>query len=99
MDKVRQEIYEQVQPVVPFDDAEAVDRNAILQLVQSGEPVFRIEKPAKPPKHLVSYFALYDPRAQKVLLVNHNRARIWLTNGGHVEMNENPRDTAVRECQ
>ncbi|SRR6266496_1092009 len=98
MDRLRQAIYQQVQAVEPFDAAEAKERDEISHWLQSDAPIFRIQKPANPRKHLVSYFALYDPAARKVLLIEHNRAKTWLINGGHVDMDEDPRDAARREC-
>jgi 8-oxo-dGTP pyrophosphatase MutT (NUDIX family) len=56
-----------------------------------------MEKPAAPPKHLVSYFVVVD--GEHVLLVDHKNARLWLPTGGHVEPGEHPRDTAARELR
>jgi 8-oxo-dGTP pyrophosphatase MutT (NUDIX family) len=33
------------------------------------------------------------------LLGDHIKAQLWLPSGGHVELNEHPRDTVVREAQ
>jgi 8-oxo-dGTP pyrophosphatase MutT (NUDIX family) len=54
-------------------------------------------KPAIPPKHLVSYFAVVD--VDHLLLVDHKNARLWLPSGGHVEPGEHPRATVLRELQ
>jgi 8-oxo-dGTP pyrophosphatase MutT (NUDIX family) len=54
-------------------------------------------KPDVPPKHLVSYFALVDDRRGKLLLVDHKLAGLWLPSGGHVEPDEDPAATVVRE--
>jgi 8-oxo-dGTP pyrophosphatase MutT (NUDIX family) len=45
----------------------------------------------------VSYFALLDDRRGKILLVDHKLARLWLPSGGHVEPDEDPHATVVRE--
>ena len=55
------------------------------------------QKPDVPPKHLVSYFALVDEARGKMLLVDHKLAGLWLPSGGHVEPDEDPRATVVRE--
>jgi 8-oxo-dGTP pyrophosphatase MutT (NUDIX family) len=47
--------------------------------------------------HLVSYFVLVD--ADRLLLVDHKNAQLWLPSGGHVEPNEHPRATVVRELR
>ena len=50
-----------------------------------------------PDPHLVSYFLLLDPKTNKVLLVDHKKASLWLPTGGHVELNEHPKETVERE--
>jgi 8-oxo-dGTP pyrophosphatase MutT (NUDIX family) len=63
--------------------------------VDSGATLCRVAKPATPPTHLVSYFAVVD--ADRILLVDHKNAGLWLPAGGHVEPGEHPRATVVRE--
>ena len=59
--------------------------------------MYRLEKPATPPKHLVSYFTVLDH--EHLLLVDHIDAELWLPTGGHVEPDEHPRDTVLREAR
>jgi 8-oxo-dGTP pyrophosphatase MutT (NUDIX family) len=68
-----------------------------MNWVTSGAPLFRLEKPATPPKHLVSYFPVVD--GEYILLVDHKNAKRWLPTGGHVEAGEDPRATVVRELR
>jgi len=82
----------------PFDDLEQQHIQETLSWIQSGEPIFRVQKPDIPPKHLVSYIVLWDESSQKILLVDHKKAQLWVPAGGHVEMNEHPQETAAREC-
>ena len=70
-------------------------REETLAWIDSGVELCRLHKPATPPKHLVSYFALVD--RDHVLLVDHKKAQLWLPTGGHVEPGEHPRVTVVRE--
>ncbi|MEO6939702.1 MAG: NUDIX domain-containing protein [Candidatus Kapaibacterium sp.] len=60
-------------------------------------PIYRIAKPATPPKHLVTYFVVVDLVVRSILLVNHRSAQKWLPTGGHVELNEDPIETVKRE--
>lgn len=83
--------------IAPFD---AIERDHIadaLAWVESGAPICRTAKPATPPKHLVSYFALIEDG--HILLVDHRNARLWLPTGGHVDVGEHPRATVVRELK
>jgi 8-oxo-dGTP diphosphatase len=42
---------------------------------------------------------LLDETARSVMLVDHAKARAWLMPGGHVDPDEDPRVTVVRELE
>ncbi len=92
-DRIRQEI----DGIEPVDAVEASHRADALAWVDSGAGLIRVEKPAMPPKHLVSYVAVI--RGESILLVDHKNAQRWLPPGGHVEQDEHPRLTAQRELK
>jgi 8-oxo-dGTP diphosphatase len=92
---MRSAIRDEVVSIVPFDALERAHRADALAWIDSGEELCRLQKPATPPKHLVSYFVLLDH--DHVLLVDHRNAGLWLPNGGHVEPGEHPRATVARE--
>jgi 8-oxo-dGTP diphosphatase len=79
----RAAIRHEVASIRPFDEQEEIYRVDTLDWIDSGAPLFLTAKPATPPKHLVSYFAVVDGR--DILLVDHKSARLWLPPGGHVE--------------
>jgi len=87
----------ELQEISPLDATEQTHLEDAIAWVDSGAPPFRIAKPANPPKHLVSYFAVIDDR--HILLVDHKNAQLWLPTGGHVEPGEDPRLTVVREVK
>ena len=97
MDSVRDKIAKIVMSIEPLDDLERDHRDSTLEWIRSGAPIFRARKPDVPPKHLVSYFALVDEPRGKLLLVDHKLAGLWLPSGGHVEPDEDPTATVVRE--
>lgn len=82
----------------PGDALEQTHIEDALAWVDSGAMPYRVRKPATPDKHLVSYFVVFDPTARKVLLVDHKKAELWLPSGGHIELNEDPKETVRREC-
>jgi 8-oxo-dGTP diphosphatase len=86
-----------IESIQPFDDLEEAHRQSTIDWIRSGAEIFRIEKPATPPKHLVSYIVIMDLAAEKILLVDHIKAKLWLPTGGHVEKNEHPNATVERE--
>jgi 8-oxo-dGTP diphosphatase len=96
---MRKDIYQMIERITPLDDLETQHRQNALQWIESGAGLFRIQKPATPPKHLVSYFVVLDPETQRILLVDHLKAQKWLPPGGHVDVNEHPRATVVREAK
>jgi 8-oxo-dGTP diphosphatase len=95
--RIRDTIAKIVAGIEPVDDLEREHRDSTLEWIRSGAPIFRTRKPDVPPKHLVSYFALVDDIRGKLLLVDHKLAGLWLPSGGHVEPDEDPRATVVRE--
>ncbi len=94
---MRSAIREEVASIEPVDALERMHRDDALAWIDSGAELCRIQKPATPPKHLVSYFVLVDH--DHVLLVDHKNAGLWLPSGGHVEPGEHPRATVVRELR
>ena len=96
---IRSIIRAEVEDVNPCDDIEHDHKQDVLAWIDSGQPLFRIEKPDKPPKHLVSYFVLIDPEHRSVLLGDHRKAQLWLPSGGHVDPDEDPRETVRRESR
>ena len=97
-DDPRMVVRDRVLAVTPADDKEAADQAAILRWIDSGAPLFRMAKPAVPPKHLAVYFALVDDDARCVMLVDHRKAQAWLLPGGHVDDGEDPRWSVEREA-
>lgn len=95
----RQIVRQAVEGIAPFDKKEQSHIDDILAWIDSGAGLFRIKKPDIPPKHLVSYFVVYDPDTRKILLIDHIKAQLWLPTGGHVLPDENPRDAVIREAQ
>jgi 8-oxo-dGTP diphosphatase len=92
---MRHYIRNEIESIIPLDALEEAHLLDALRWIDSGAPLLRTEKPATPPKHLVSYFVLMD--ASHILLVDHRSALLWLPPGGHVELGESPRETVVRE--
>jgi len=95
---MREEIYALVQNIKPLDQQEQDDIDFASKWIKSGAELFRTQSPATPPVHLVSYFVVIDDAAEKVLLVDHIKAQLWLPSGGHVDPNEHPKQAAAREA-
>jgi 8-oxo-dGTP diphosphatase len=94
---MRKVVRSELESIEPLDALELQHRDYALAWVDSGAPLCRTAKPATPPQHLVSYFAVVD--GDSMLLVDHRNAQLWLPPGGHVEPDEHPRDTVLREIQ
>jgi 8-oxo-dGTP pyrophosphatase MutT (NUDIX family) len=94
---MRDKIVKVVAAIEPLDEIEREHRDSTIEWIRSGAPIFRTVKPDVPPRHLVSYFALVDEARGKMLLVDHKIAGLWLPSGGHVEPDEDPRATVIRE--
>lgn len=95
---IRDTIFDLISQISPLDQLELDHLNDAKAWIQTGAPIFRIQKPDIPNKHLVSYFVVVDPAEKKLLLVDHKGAQRWLPSGGHVEIDEDPKETVRREC-
>jgi 8-oxo-dGTP diphosphatase len=96
---MQQVIADLVRSISPYNPLETEHLRQALAWIESGASLFRTQKPATPPQHLVAYFALFDPAQNKLLLVDHKNAGLWLPSGGHVEMDEHPHTTVIREAR
>jgi 8-oxo-dGTP diphosphatase len=94
---MRTSVLPELQAIQPLDELESDHIADAMAWVQSGAQIYRISKPAIPPKHLVSYFAVVA--RDEILLVSHKVAQLWLPTGGHVECDEHPRCTVARELE
>ena len=94
---MRRAIRAELEGITPLDEMESSHLTQAFAWVDSGVELCRLAKPATPPVHLVSYFAVVD--ADHILLVDHKNAKLWLPTGGHVEPNEHPRETVARELK
>lgn len=83
----------------PLDSLEKEHIHFALDWIESGNEIFRIEKPATPDTHLVSYFLITSPEMNRILLVDHKKAELWLPPGGHVDPGEDPKETVRREAK
>lgn len=96
---MRSAILSIVEAIVPLDPIEEEHRSVAAAWIASGAGLFRTAKPATPTPHLVSYFVVVDPVQEKILLVDHRNACLWLPTGGHVEPDEHPRAAVEREVR
>lgn len=93
---IRNKILSILASIKPLDEIENEHLSIVKDLVSSKKDIFR---PKALDLHLVSYFVLIDEKKKKVLLVDHKKGALWLPTGGHVEDNEHPYDTVVREAK
>ena len=98
MTEHREEIARTVASIDPVDSTEADHRRAVLDWIDSGDELYRLVPPDRPPMHLVSYFVPFDQATDSVLLTAHRKSGLVLPPGGHCEPGELPWQTVQREC-
>lgn len=49
--------------------------------------------------HFCVYFLPYNPKSQKVFIVHHKKAGLWLSPGGHIDKRETPLEALEREIK
>lgn len=94
---VKKILLAEIESISAFDSLEREHLVDTLNWVHIDDNIYRGHKPDYPKKHLVCYFVPVDLSAKKILLVDHRKACLWLPPGGHVEFNEHPKDTVIRE--
>ncbi|MBS4168948.1 NUDIX hydrolase [Parachlamydia sp. AcF125] len=99
METIRSAISAIVASIQPFDQEESEHIHFTHGWIESGAYLFRTNKPALPLIHLVSYFVVFDQRNNQILLVDHKKSNLWLPPGGHVEPEEDPKETVKREIK
>ncbi|MFF9145867.1 NUDIX domain-containing protein [Streptomyces sp. NPDC014861] len=98
-DPSRARLSDLIAAIDPWDDLERAHLRTTEEWIAGGAPLYRVRKPDVPPMHLVCYFVVRDEECGRLLLVAHRKAGLWLPAGGHVEPDEDPWDTVVRECR
>lgn len=98
-ENLRKKIQCLISSMKPLDSIEKEHIHFALNWIESGNEIFRIEKPATPDTHLVSYFVIASPEMNRILLVDHKKAELWLPPGGHVDPGEDPKETVKREAK
>ncbi len=96
---IRSKIRKIISIINPLDTLEEQHIRFVLDWIDSGNEIFRIEKPATPDTHLVAYFVIACPEMDRILLVDHKKAELWLPPGGHVDPGEDPKETVRREAK
>lgn len=87
-----------VASISPFDERETQHQREVLEWIDSGFPIFRGARFDDPPKHLVTYFVLFDADKNLLMLCDHVKSGLLLPTGGHVEIDEHPLTTVRREA-
>lgn len=83
----------------PRDKEEEASIDFVRSWAESGAPMYRTQKPATPPIHLVAYCVLLDPERRHIWLGEHRASKLWLPPGGHTDPGEHPQTTACRELK
>ncbi|HEB62598.1 MAG TPA: NUDIX hydrolase [Bacteroidetes bacterium] len=92
---MKKQILKEIESITGMNSAEKEVKTKVINWIKSGGELYRIKKPATPNKHLVSYFVVID--GEYLLLVDHINAEKWLPTGGHMEQDEHPQNTVIRE--
>ncbi len=98
-DRRRAQLTDLLDTIRPWDERERTHIAEATSWVAGGAPLYRTRKPDVPPQHLVSYFVAFDEPRRELLLAAHRKAGLWLPSGCHVEPQEDPWDTVLRECR
>ncbi len=94
----RRQALQWVESFAPSHERAARSRRLTLELLRDSPAPF--DRSCYDPGHITASGLVLSPTGERVLLVFHNRLRLWLQPGGHVEPSDNNvLTTAVREVR
>lgn len=88
-------LLDQLRRYRPADDLESRHYASVIQLLTTGAEPF--SRRHFHPGHVTASVFIVDPSSNSLLLHHHRRLDRWLQMGGHVESDEHPERTALRE--
>jgi len=74
-----------------------IDKDVTVKFLKRIGDELPLTKPDSFYDHFCSFFVPVDRKNKLVYLGHHIKARDWIPPGGHIEKNENPKDTVIRE--
>lgn len=92
-------VFNQVLGITPWDAAEVEHRDRALLWIDSGTSLWRGPGSTLADPVLCCYFVIVSDDGSAMLLIDHVKSGCRLPPGGHVEVDEDPRDTVCRECR
>ena len=93
----------QITPIVlnlidELESAEAYDTK-LAKMVRERISAGKLTRAENPPDHFCAFFLPIHQESKSIYLVHHKKAQDWIPPGGHIELNEHPVDTVIRESQ
>lgn len=59
----------------------------------------KLSRDENPESHFGAYFLPFNSKTKKVFLIHHKKSGLWLSPGGHMEKDELPQETLIREVK
>lgn len=89
-------LYEALQAYPPYNEQERRDREELLRLLESGEPLYTRENRSR---HLTASCWIVSPDRSKVLMAYHRIYDSWAWLGGHADGETDLHRVAARELR
>lgn len=86
-----------VQEVKKLKNKEFADKKILEIFIRKSKREDPFIKQFSSSEHFCSFFLPIDITSRSIYLVDHIKAKMWIPPGGHIEKNESPKDTVMRE--
>lgn len=89
-----QKLNEFCQSAITPDITKPEDYQRYIDRLKTG----KLTREENPLSHCCAMTVAYEPDTRRILVVNHKKAKSWIFPGGHIESDELPSETALREA-
>ena len=80
-------------------NSKQVNKAALEKMLTQLDKEENLTRPQNPQDHFCAFFLPIHKKSKSIYLGDHIKAGSWIPPGGHIELNEHPIETVIREFQ
>jgi len=88
-----------INEIIKLKNKSHVDQRILDKVIDFISSEKQIVKSEGANNHIGTFFLPINRKTKSIYLVDHIKAKMWIPPGGHIEQNELPEDTVIREFE